>query len=199
MPEAATKWIDQSGHNNNGTLSGAVFVDRGRRGPAMYFDGINDYVNITAATSFQNPPALSIETWIYPTHIGGENPIRTIARQQTGGSESFSMYFTNDVAGRINFVVFNNLMAWGLAYNLKCKPANVWHHVVGTWNGLTIRLYVDGVIGTNGTRLGPVLGNQAFKLSDPNFPFKGLMDEFRYYKRELKQPEITALYMQGKP
>ena len=50
---------DSSGNNNHGTIYGATWVD-GKFGKALQFDGIDDYVNISASSSLDIIPDKSI-------------------------------------------------------------------------------------------------------------------------------------------
>ena len=72
-----------------------------------------------------------------------------------------------------------------------------WHHVAGTWDGLTQRLYIDGVEIAS-QALSGVLGDTSHvMISSRDTPFNGMLDEVRIYNRALTQEEIQFL-MQGK-
>ncbi len=71
-----------------------------------------------------------------------------------------------------------------------------WHHVAGTWDGLTQRLYIDGVEIANQVP-GGVLGNTSnVEMSSGGEPFNGMLDEVRIYNRALTQNGIQVI-MQG--
>ena len=75
-------------------------------------------------------------------------------------------------------------------------PVNTWTHLAATWDGTTVRIYVNGVqvaskaigqtiLTTNGSlRFG---GNSVWGEY-----FNGKIDEVRVYKRALSQSEIQA-------
>jgi len=46
LPIRDDKWYDFSGKGNHGTIEGAIWTAKGRYGPALYFDGINDYATL---------------------------------------------------------------------------------------------------------------------------------------------------------
>lgn len=79
------------------------------------------------------------------------------------------------------------------------------HHVVGTYDGSTIRLYVDGVASTTASRSGTmpsgspiVVGNlYAGATSIGAFSFSGTIDEVAYYKSVLSPTQIAAHYAAG--
>ena len=57
---------DESGFNNNGTVSGAVLVpDRhGNPSSAYRFDGVNDYISVPSSSSLNFQNSVSINFWI---------------------------------------------------------------------------------------------------------------------------------------
>ena len=76
----------------------------------------------------------------------------------------------------------------------------VWNHIAATYDGSTMKIYVNGVEGTSDTYSGPL--NKGRKLyfgrcgSDDtanNFNTDGKIDEVRIYDRVLDSGEITAL------
>ncbi|MBW7988904.1 MAG: LamG domain-containing protein [Planctomycetes bacterium] len=73
---------------------------------------------------------------------------------------------------------------------------DLWHHVAGTWDGATQRLYIDGLEIASQVP-GGVLGNtSSVEMSSGGEPFNGMLDEVRIYNRALTQNEIQVI-MQG--
>ncbi|MGQ3685877.1 MAG: LamG domain-containing protein, partial [Candidatus Loosdrechtia sp.] len=77
---------------------------------------------------------------------------------------------------------------------------NAWHHLVGVYNGSTLKLYVNGTevnsiaaSGSLDTSTYPLrIGTRAV---DPvNRYFKGSIDEVRVYNRALSEQEVQSLY-----
>ena len=77
----------------------------------------------------------------------------------------------------------------------------LWYHVVGTWDGSNIRIYVNGVLDKTPTaRVAPILidtrpvylgGRSGADL------FDGLLDDVRMFNHALSQDEINTLKTQG--
>jgi hypothetical protein len=77
-----------------------------------------------------------------------------------------------------------------------------WYHVVGTFDGTTGRLYVDGVLNSSAPQSSPLTdrNNQVYigrGISGTN-SFSGSIDEVRVYNRALSATEISALYNSGR-
>src|SRR3989344_4062560 len=57
---AGTTAIDRSGEGNNGTLTGGPARSIGKVGQGLSFDGVDDLINIAAAASINNLPAMTV-------------------------------------------------------------------------------------------------------------------------------------------
>jgi len=83
-----------------------------------------------------------------------------------------------------------------------------WHHVVGTYDGTQLQLYVDGVaVGSPRPHTGTILpmpkggfvaigSEDGRRTNDPNEPryFKGSIDEVGIYRRALTPDEVLRLF-----
>jgi hypothetical protein len=90
------------------------------------------------------------------------------------------------------------LTAW--SHHLKgnaALPAGRWVHIAGTFNGTTMRIYMDGEECGSMERPGAVKPND-FHLCLGNYEekhaafFTGLLDEVKLYSRALSADEVRA-------
>jgi len=79
-----------------------------------------------------------------------------------------------------------------------------WHFMSATYDGTTMRIYVDGVQTGSGTSFSGNLPTQSGNVrvgadyqSTPGNFFTGSLDEVRIYNRALSASEIQALYKSG--
>ncbi|MDA0165403.1 PQQ-dependent sugar dehydrogenase [Solirubrobacter ginsenosidimutans] len=159
----------------SGTLAGPLRVSGGKYGNALDFDGVDDWVTVKAP---KLSTAVTVEAWVYPTRRGG-----SLALRETARGASWSLY--QDEAG------VGTKFARGAAPKLKR-----WTHVAMTYDGTTIRRYVNGVLagtqaakgalagGTYPLRFG---GNAVWKEW-----FKGRLDEIRVYAGALTPAQIAT-------
>jgi len=189
---------DSSGNSNDGTWSGSTtnrYVS-GYRGMAGTFVGANsDYVetgkDITGGLS-----QLTISAWVNPATLSGNDGIvthwtsgnlSTLFRAATGALQGYLMT-PAQVGGAFNITL----------------TADTWQHVVMTYDGVTLKGYKNGVvgsttyadtgsiaIGTNTIRIGGGGGS-----SEGNWD--GKMDETRIYNRALSATEVSDLYAYGR-
>ena len=76
---------------------------------------------------------------------------------------------------------------------------NEWHHVVGTYDGEEMKIYIDGKLeGTSGVQSGPInypdrvfFSIGAYKDDNEDFVHKGMLDEVRLYDRALSEEEVS--------
>jgi concanavalin A-like lectin/glucanase superfamily protein len=140
---------DYSGHRNNGQLGETPGADDHDpswipgvfAGSALRFGG-DDYVQIPDSTSLE-PSKLTVAAWVRGTSSPG--PFRyVVAKGATDcASGSYGLY-TGDNGG-LAFYIGDGTQTYSRSPQ---APASVWdgkwHHVAGTFDGTTVRLFVDG-------------------------------------------------------
>ncbi|MCP4257862.1 MAG: hypothetical protein GY774_10090 [Planctomycetes bacterium] len=72
-----------------------------------------------------------------------------------------------------------------------------WYHVAGTWDGLTQRLYIDGVEIASQTPGGVLGDTSSVTVSSGDEPLNGMLDEIRIYSRALMEQEIKGVMLGG--
>ena len=82
---------------------------------------------------------------------------------------------------------------------------NRWYHVVGTADGVEVRIYIDGVAQGTATPYTGVIDKDTEPVwigtdstGGIHGPFNGSIDDVRVYNRALSATEITQLYNLGR-
>jgi hypothetical protein len=190
-PSGATA-TDASGRGNTGTISGATRTTAGRFGGALMFDGINDWVTVPDATSLRLTTGATVEGWARPS-ANGSAGWRTMAIKENGSNLSYALYAYGD-GGLPSGHAFTSTERWARATT---APAlNTWVHLATTYDGTTIRLYVNGTqVGTQ-AQSGPITAGTGPLRFGGNaiWPewFQGQLDELRVYNRALSGAEVQA-------
>ncbi len=193
---------DSSGNNNNGNIHEVVWSE-GKVGNSILMDGKASYVEIphsSSLKSYKNTNQLTISTWIYVTSEPNNNSDHIFWTEHTVGHEHqhwFSPQLSTGVVGwRLWDINENYYDCW----SSRVLDLNKWYHLAGTFDGSTMKLYIDGTIDTTveaafkisaGTS-SQYIGTKK-KLDFGDF-FQGLIDEFRLYNRALTEGEIEYLY-----
>lgn len=185
--------IDYSGNGNHGKScpsgSGSQ-PTTGKFGNAGYFDGSNDYVEISDNSAF-NTSQITICAWIKTSSFTNYGQI--IAKSYNSSYEDFGL-ITN-ASGQWAFQQYN-VGPW--VGNLSTGN---WYHICGVYDGQKQLSYQNGSLissntpGTNYyTPNNPIgIGATKYTGSWSRF-FNGLIDEVRIYNRALSPAEVRALY-----
>jgi len=182
-PGSGTTWTDLSGNGNNGTLENGVGYNSSNGG-SLTFDGGDDYVNCLA----QSSGSFTQSGWIKTNNVSTYRSIiswgqhlsqkdRTLWLNVTTGTAALYFYATNDnmISGTTN-----------------CADNN-WHYIVGTWDGTTGRIYVDGRLENSGS-----LTAAAYTYSSTNigrnisgsYRWNGNISQVSIYNKALTASEI---------
>jgi hypothetical protein len=185
---------------NDGTLGFTAAVEStdpvqsvGFVGNALSFDGIDDTVSHALDPSLDIRDEITLDAWIFPTRVKTQHVIRkgTFARVRPYG---LSLSGTNDF---IFTMTAPFLQARSSGY-----PIDTWTHMAGTYDGNTMKLYVDGVLVDTVSRSGPIDVLQSSlligtRLSIPSSTFQGLIDEVEVFDRALSESEIQDIFNAG--
>jgi hypothetical protein len=190
---------DLSGAGNAGVVSGASWISEGRAGGALSFDGVGNWVTINDAPSLGLTNAMTLEAWVRPASITGWHTILYKERLDQSPGPSWGLYASDGSAPpAVYSATANNL--WRHATGTANLALNTWAHVAGTFNGTSLRLYVNGVLvrnmsvsGAMTPSTGPLrIGGNSVSIPFGGQFFKGLIDEVRVYNRALTQAEVQA-------
>lgn len=174
----------------HGTIVGATAVP-GQVGDALDFDG-SDYVDL--GTFADTAATLSVTAWVNQTAwVGGSGDGRIIAVSTSTSEQDHQLMLS-----AINLQQQCRMRAGGSTFTLKGGSAllGVWQHVACTYDGSTVRLYVDGVEVADRSWSGSVTLNMPGALGrNPSGGrnLNGLVDDVRIYSRALGASEIGEL------
>ena len=191
--------VDSTGNGNTPTV---VDGTPATETPAKIGDGISfdstpgDAIQFSHSSTIHPQPFISISAWVKPTNDGTVQQIFS----HDGSLLDRVWQFRKDASNKIQFIVFNELGANNNAIGTTDLFASGNNHLVhGTWDGTTIRVYVDGVEeGTtlfSGTNLreaptDPVSIGRSMNVT-PGF-WDGLIDEPRVTNEILTADKILT-------
>jgi hypothetical protein len=185
---------DSSGNSYTGDIIDSPQWVAGKSGTALQFDGVNDYVNITTISEIRN--AITIEAWIKPDNLAEDDAI--IMKPHISDATPKSMYFLGiGKSNALRFSIATNNNRYFVDSAANSLQAGVWQHVAGVYDGLQMKVYVNGVpgnptpiTGTIDTNLMPVWIARG-KVNGATNQFKGTIDHVRIYSRALNSSEIS--------
>jgi parallel beta-helix repeat protein len=191
-----------------GTLSGTVWSTDPSGRPVLYFDNpidytfhTGDYMEIPDHAALDSPN-ITIEAWVYPMTCGYYTNF--LERVRDGGTWQTNFYLGLETTGYTTCSGPRFGVQVGGVYtsvvNSSGITLNQWHHIVGTYDGNDLKLYMDGehvntTFGVGGPR---DTGSNPLYLGhapSSNHYFNGYFARFKMYDRALDADEVATNYI----
>jgi len=178
--------IDSSGNGFDITLQNSMWED-GLFGGAVHFRGVG-YGSIGSFNYSDNAITVCAFVWHDAFRSGQVERYVTMAPEVA--------VIRKETDGRLHFYIKtdDNLRHLWVSDVL---TESRWYHVAGTWDGLTQRLYIDGVEIASQTPGGVLGDTSSVTVSSGDEPLNGMLDEIRIYSRALMEQEIKGVMLGG--
>ena len=190
---SGTTVTDRSGNNNTGTLSNTSWSTSGKYGKALSFNGTNAWVTVPSSNSLGLTTGMTAEAWVNPSALG--NAYRAVVFREQPGNEVYALYA--DQAGAASAQLPTGEVYVGGykdANGASGLALNSWTHLAETYDGSSVRLYVNGTLVSTTAAPGSFSSSsQPLRIGGDSIwgeYFSGLIDEVRVYNRPLSAAEI---------
>lgn len=188
----SNRWRDLSGNGNHGTMIGFDNTS-GYMGGKIKFDGINDVINLGMINyDFGNQFTLSIVL-----KMTAEKKLQEFF----GNWESAGIGLSNSTAG--NFGITGYLVnSYQSVVTTTGIDSNTYHTIVGTYDGTTMKLYIDGKLDKQANYTGAVKPSTAPMTIGANPSASATYANYTncevlaasIYQRALTEAEVKANY-----
>ena len=189
-PGYFTTWFDLSETRNNVTLSGTTFITS--NSGSINFDGVDNSAGFALNPSVTNQ--ITISLWIKPINNTGISWI-------LGREGAYRMLYTSTLFIWDCSTVNNGWYTSGTSLiSSSMSVYDKWRHVVGTYDGSNLRLYIDGILHATGAN---IIGNIVTVGNNLNLmksfvagltSGKGSIGQIQFYNRALSAAEILQNY-----
>jgi len=184
---AGASSADATGLGHTLAVGGAAWTTGGKNGSALSFNGTSARATVADANDLDLTGAMTLEAWVYPNAVS--SGWRTILHKET---DRFYLFASSSVSGPATGGTFgsSNVNAFGGAG----LAAVTWTHLAGTYDGTTVKVYVNGVLAGSAPASGSI-GVSGSPLSIGGTAaygeyFNGRIDDVRIYNRALSAAEI---------
>ena len=187
--------LDSSGHGNSATLYNTSRIETAGCSRALLFSNPDSYVAIPFRVQNHPSKGITVSTWFY---IDNYTTAPLVSGYHDGG---YRLGFGdgNDLWWTVNL---ENSGDFSVAVARENIALHQWHHVTGTYDGNTMKIYLDGILRNQANITGTIhyedenyvlLGAEAGAADTPaDCPhyFTGGLDEVRIYPVALGYSQV---------
>ena len=199
-----TTFADDSPSSNHGfsveSIPGVTTFPVGPHGGAIAFAAPGGRVLIPDASSLDLQDAITLTAWVRPAELKTQYIVK---KGVFGESDGYELALSSS---GVAFARFNQATS-GNAYKIFSTSqyptdGQTWIHLSVSFDGQTLRLYVDGVLETELAAPGLSIGTNANDLSigaedDGGGWLHGAVDDVHVYARALSREDIESIIATG--
>ena len=188
--------IDSSGNGNTAYIHTGTRV-AGISGNALSFNGTSDYAHAANSISLAIVPRVSIECWVNARQL---NPVSGSGQTFLRKEKAYALGI--GTGGKIGFQICDTNGSWHGGWTLSKSSllTSTWYHVVGVWDGATMKTYINGALDSTYTYsgTGPSSTKYSYGLYFGEFyessyeRFNGILDQVKVYNYALSADTILS-------
>jgi len=196
-----TSFIDASGNDNTGTCFGSACPTleiRGEVGTASEFDGVgNQIIDPDSASLRLNQ--FTMVLWVYPTQQKADYQLLMAKEDSIGHNRNYGLYIVPN-SMRIRYAAWAGDCMTRFAANTASQlTLNAWNQVAFTYDGVTEKVYLNGVLDSSNAAASPSLCQAAVPVklgmeTSAFLPFSGGLDDVQIYSQALSGSAVLRLY-----
>jgi len=187
--------------DSDGEIIGDPEAAEGKVEGALLFDGDVDYVLVNSETINRDYSAITMECWAYINALD-DSWNRIISLDDMPTNENVASLYYDDDDNQRGFFIRASGQSTDAAKDLIQEdiPTEEWLHLLGTWDGKTVKYYENGKLEITHSISGSIKGGGLFLgIGDRSDAcncdtIQGLIDEVRIYDRALSAAEVQGNY-----
>jgi hypothetical protein len=200
---------DESVNTNDGAVNGAsLTMDRfGVANSAYSFNGLSNYIQVPSNSQLSFTSAYSISSWVnFNAFNSGGFPFQPAIVSKISGGDWYGGYELRGISDASgipkNINTAGNIGGGNVALNKSGLNINQWYNAIVTYNGIKMKLYIDGfcfdslsITGSLQTSSIPLRFGR--RGGGPSYDcwLNGKIDDIGLWNRALTTCEVKQLYM----
>lgn len=203
--DKGTKLPDVSGNELHGHITGARAAPSGRLGGGCDFTGKESFVAVPASPLLDTPH-VTVCLWLKTAKA--DAPDRTLVDKNSDGGYALRLASGDKASARRGKVYA--VVAGRDCYSDASVADNAWHHASFSYDGTTLKLYVDGALQKQTVTLKGALGAAGTAVTlgmnrtnpsarEKDVSYEGSVDEILVFNRALSDKEIVDVIASTKP
>ena len=191
--------VAPGGHTltNNNTVT---FSNGGPAGSYANFDGVNQTLSLADHADMDGMSKLTVAAWIYrDTDSGGAEGLVSKHDTNDGANSSFMLYVNTD--DKPYFLTGTSGIVQNIGPTIKLA---MWYYLVGTYDGATSKLYVNGMLTDSDAQTGSIIdSDEGFRIGSWESSggaaafFDGRIGGVSVSASAMTEREIKAEYARG--
>jgi len=191
---------DSSGNGLAGKLVGAAgIVEDAQRGDVLSIGIEGGHVDCGNDSAFDITDSISVVTWVKVGVFDKES--QAIISKGESTWRLYRSWTTDTLTFNCDGLQGLSTPDTGVEGKTNVDDGR-WHHIVGTYDGQAIALYVDGILDGSKSARGEIdtnafplwIGGNAARTGKRGRDWNGLIDDVRIYNRALRSDEVRELY-----
>ena len=189
-------WTDLSGNANNASVINAV-LDQD-----FYYslDGNSDYFSVPYNSSF-NSATFTTETWVKFDNFSRYHHLMCYFVEVTGQRVFYMRSYTNTAGLQLGVLDSSNVTQ-SLLSNTTNLSTGTWYHIVGTADGVNLKIYINGNLDSSAAQTVSVTTgatNRPMRIGnlegyEGTYDLAGDIAQSRYYTKALTATEVLQNY-----
>lgn len=199
---------DQSGNNHHGNVNATLTDDRfGNPNSAYSFNGVNEFIDLPNKLSLKPDLSVTVSFWVKFNEIAGD---QTTVFTSDFATDNHTGVFVSTNSSGLFGVGFGDNTGNTSPLNRRSKLGETflqkdeWYHLTAVVRGANdMDLYIDcindgGYYTGSGGQIGYSSANGSIGRKDsyyqgPASYFYGVLDDFKYWSRDLSEEEILSM------
>ncbi len=197
-----TTTTDSAGAGTGTLRNGATWTTR-FLGGAVSLDGVDDYISLPALEVAGSE--ITLTAWVRNTGTPNGLPQPFVAKEGAEGGTYWLLGIdeTGSGSARLRFSLRAATISTLVASSGNL-PLNTWYHAAATYDGASMRLYLNGTLVGSMAASGSIAPGRTIPVNIGRSPeassyLQGAIDDVRIYGSALTPTEIAALVATGTP